>query len=43
MNVLISACLLGINCRYDGNGKLIKEIERLKEVCNLIPVCPEIY
>jgi len=43
MNVLISACLLGVNCRYDGDGKLIKEIERLKEIYNLIPVCPEIY
>jgi len=43
MNVLISACLLGVNCRYDSDGKLIKEIERLKEIYNLIPVCPEIY
>lgn len=43
MNVLISACLLGINCRYDGGENLIKEIEKLKERYNLIPVCPEIF
>mgnify|MGYP002639416872 CR=1 FL=1 len=38
---LCSACLLGINCRFDGkskpNGKLI---ELAKNEC-LIPVCPE--
>jgi len=43
MNILISACLLGVNCRYDGNGKLIEEAEKLKEKYHLIPVCPEIY
>lgn len=43
MNILISACLLGVNCRYDGGGKLIDEIDKLKEIYNLIPVCPEVY
>lgn len=43
MNVLISACLLGINCRYDGKSVEIKGVEELRELCNLIPVCPEIY
>ncbi|MDR7870117.1 MAG: DUF523 domain-containing protein [Tissierellaceae bacterium] len=43
MNILISACLLGINCRYDGGGKLIDEINKLKEIYNFIPVCPEVY
>lgn len=43
MNILISACLLGVNCRYDGGGKLIEEIDKLKEKYNLIPVCPEVY
>lgn len=43
MNILISACLLGVNCRYDGGGKLIDQIDQLKEIYNLIPVCPEIY
>ena len=43
MNILISACLLGVNCRYDGGAKLIDEIDQLTERYNLIPVCPEIY
>lgn len=41
-NVLISACLLGIACRYDGGWREY-EIEKLKESFNLIPICPEIY
>ena len=43
-NVLISACLLGVDCKYNGsNNKLDDEIiNLLKEKCNLIPVCPEI-
>lgn len=42
---LISACLLGVNCRYDGkNNKLPDEkLEELKEKYELIPVCAEIY
>ena len=42
--ILISACLLGVACRYDGRTKpLDKEtIERLKKQYHLIPVCPEI-
>jgi len=39
--VLISACLLGINTRYDGGNRENKELlERLKGRM-LIPVCPE--
>ena len=43
-NVLISACLLGVDCKYNGsNNKLDEEtINLLKEKYNLIPVCPEI-
>ena len=43
-NVLISACLLGVDCKYNGsNNKLDDEIiNLLKEKYNLIPVCPEI-
>lgn len=39
--VLISACLLGVMCRYDGNTNRIQEIDELKEKVCLIPVCPE--
>jgi uncharacterized protein YbbK (DUF523 family) len=40
-NVLISACLLGISCRYDGSFKEHKNITKLLEKYNLIPICPE--
>ncbi len=43
MNILISACLLGIPCRYDGQAKYYRNIEALREKYNLIPFCPEIY
>lgn len=38
INVLISACLLGRPCRYDGKSK--KCFDAIDEV-NLIPICPE--
>ena len=41
MKILISACLLGVRCRYDGASKphpLAKELAKRHE---LIPVCPE--
>ena len=43
MRVLVSACLLGVNCRYNG---IPKEDGAVKELLNreditLIPVCPE--
>ena len=43
MNILVSACLLGINCRYDGTGKLDERLHTLKEKHHLIPICPEIF
>ena len=41
--VLVSACLLGIPCRWHGRRpkKREKLIERLKKKYVLIPVCPE--
>lgn len=42
-NVLISACLLGINCKYSGGNNYKKQVDLLKEKYNLIPICPEIY
>ena len=41
--ILVSACLLGMNCRYDGGGKFAPEMTELMRVAELIPVCPEIY
>ena len=41
--VLISACLLGISCRYAGDGKRTEGLDRLMDRAQFIPVCPEIY
>lgn len=41
-SILVSACLLGVSCRYDGKAKPVKEVIALKEKYNLIPVCAEI-
>lgn len=41
MRILISACLLGVRCRYDGQSKLHPLVEKLMEHHTLIPVCPE--
>lgn len=43
MNILVSACLLGANCRYNGGGELCEELVLLSKKHHLIPVCPEIY
>ena len=40
--LIISACLLGTACRYDGASKPADRIITLKDKYNLIPVCPEI-
>jgi uncharacterized protein YbbK (DUF523 family) len=39
--ILISACLLGLHCRYDGGHQKISGTERLEEAFTLIPICPE--
>ncbi len=39
--ILVSACLLGINCKYNGKNNANKKIIRLSERETLIPVCPE--
>ena len=43
MNVLISACLLGQYCRYDGQVKVYPQVQDLlgRDDIHLIPVCPE--
>ena len=43
MNILVSACLLGVNCRYNGKGELDPNLVQLMKEHSLIPVCPEIY
>ena len=41
MKILISACLLGCRCRYDGNSKPHPISAALAKRHELIPVCPE--
>lgn len=43
MRILVSACLLGIPCRYDGREAKNEDVTRLGEKHTLIPFCPEIY
>ncbi len=40
--ILVSACLLGICCRYDGDSKPNADAIKLRERFILIPVCPEV-
>lgn len=40
--ILVSACLAGFKCRYDGNSKEIDIIIKLIQEGKAIPVCPEI-
>ncbi len=46
MNILISRCLLGFPCRYDGKAfkkdSLMELINTYKNVHNFIAVCPEV-
>ena len=43
MKILVSACLLGVCCRYDGQAKPHEGVLSLLGRHTLIPVCPEIY
>nr|VFK22679.1 MAG: Uncharacterized conserved protein YbbK, DUF523 family [Candidatus Kentron sp. LPFa] len=38
---LCSACLLGVDCRYDGGNNKNEKILRLLRRETLIPICPE--
>ena len=40
-HLLISACLLGAQCRYDGQSKPVLEMVALSEQFDLVPLCPE--
>lgn len=42
MKILISACLCGLGCRYDGKSIYYEKLDQLNQAYTLIPVCPEI-
>ena len=39
--LLVSACLLGENCKYSGGNNYAPAVEALRERFELVPVCPE--
>lgn len=39
--ILVSACLLGTNCKYSGGNNLRKQVLALRDSYHLVPVCPE--
>ena len=41
MRILVSGCLLGVCCRYDGASKPHRGVLELAAQHELIPVCPE--
>lgn len=43
MKILVSACLLGENCKYSSGNNKCDEIIELGKRHKLIPVCPECF
>ena len=43
MKLLVSACLLGVACRFDGASRPNAAVMALAAAHELIPVCPECY
>ncbi len=41
MKILVSACLLGSKCRYDGEARPCRAVMELSASHDLVPVCPE--
>ena len=39
--ILVSRCLLGDPCRYDGASRPCPAVEALREKYELVPICPE--
>ncbi|WDC83573.1 DUF523 domain-containing protein [Caloramator sp. mosi_1] len=39
--ILVSACLLGVCCKYNGDDNKNNNLIELMKKCTLIPVCPE--
>lgn len=41
--IMVSACIAGIRCRYDGTAVWLDFLDAIKDKVCLIPVCPEVY
>lgn len=42
MKIAVSACLLGLNYKYNGRNNYSEELEKLLEKHEVIPICPEV-
>ena len=40
--ILVSACLLGVNCKYNGENNYSEKVMEFLKDYEIIPVCPEI-
>lgn len=43
MKLLVSACLLGENCKYNGGNNFNEKVVALKEHFEIVPICPECF
>ena len=43
MKILVSACLLGQNCKYSGGNNYNKDVVALGKKFELVPICPEVF
>ena len=41
MKLLVSACLLGVGCRYDGGHNQLPQLKELLKTHTCIPICLE--
>lgn len=42
MKILVSACLLGTNCKYNGGNNYSEKVARYIKGHEIVPVCPEV-
>lgn len=42
MKIMVSACLLGENCKYNGGNNFSEKVMKFIEGHEVIPVCPEV-
>ena len=42
MKIIVSACLLGENCKYSGGNNYSEKVIRFLDGHEVIPVCPEV-
>lgn len=42
MKIGVSACLLGVNCKYNGGNNFSAKLEDLLEGHEVVPLCPEV-